>query len=175
PKFDAPVLSVITTYRGASAEEIESSITKHLEDAVSSLEGIDKITASSMEGAPLVIIQFLNGTDINNAQIDAQRKIAQIMSILPTDVDDPVINKFSTDDMPVLTLGATSNINAKDFYDILDEKIKPQLATVKGVGRVDIIGGTTRQILVNVNKEKAEFYGLTVAQVGAFVNAASLS
>lgn len=175
PKFDAPVLSVITTYRGASAEEIESSITKHLEDAVSSLEGIDKITASSMEGASLVIIQFLNGTDINNAQIDAQRKIAQIMSILPTDVDDPVINKFSTDDMPVLTLGTTSNINAKDFYDILDEKIKPQLATVKGVGRVDIIGGTTRQILVNVNKEKAEFYGLTVAQVGAFVNAASLS
>lgn len=175
PKFDAPVLSVITTYRGASAEEIESSITKHLEDAVSSLEGIDKITASSMEGASLVVIQFVNGTDINNAQIDAQRKIAQIQAMLPTGMDDPIINKFSTDDIPVLTLGTTSNLSDKEFYDILDDQIKPQLATIKGVGRVDLIGGTTRQIHVNVNKEKAEFYGLTVAQVGAFVNAASLS
>lgn len=175
PKFDAPVLSVITTYRGASAEEIESSITKHLEDAVSSLEGIDKITASSMEGASLVIIQFVNGTDINNAQIDAQRKIAQIQAMLPTGMDDPIINKFSTDDIPVLTLGTTSNLSDKEFYDVLEDQIKPQLATIKGVGRVDLIGGTTRQIHVNVNKEKAEFYGLTVAQVGAFVNAASLS
>lgn len=175
PKFDAPVLSIITTYRGASAEEIESTITKEIEDAVSSIEGIDKLNASSMEGASLVIVQFLNGTDINNAQIDAQRKIAQIMSTLPKDVNDPIINKFSTDDMPVLTLGASASVDDKTFYDILDLQIKPQLATIKGVGRVDLIGGNSRQIMVNVNKDKAEFYGLTVAQVGAFVNAASLS
>lgn len=175
PKFDAPVISVITTYRGASADEIENSITKHIEDAVSSLEGIDKITSSSMEGASMVSVEFVNGTDINNAQIDAQRKISQARALLPTDIDDPIVNKFSTDDIPVLTLGATSNLNDKDFFDILDEQIKPQLATIKGVGRVDLVGGTTRQIHVNVNKEKAEFYGLTVAQIGAIINASSLS
>lgn len=175
PKFDAPVVSIITTYRGASADEIESSITKEIEDAVSSLEGIDQITASSMEGASMVIIQFVNGTDINNAQIEAQRKISQIMSKLPKDINDPIINKFSTDDFPVLTLGATSDLDERSFYDLLNEQIKPQLATIKGVGRVTLIGGMTRQIQVNVNKEKAEFYGLTVAQIGALVNAASLS
>lgn len=175
PKFDAPVISIITTYRGAAADEIESSITKEIEDAVSSLEGIDQITASSMEGASMVIIQFVNGTDINNAQIEAQRKISQIMSKLPKDINDPIINKFSTDDFPVLTLGATSDLDERSFYDLLNEQIKPQLATIKGVGRVTLIGGMTRQIQVNVNKEKAEFYGLTVAQIGALVNAASLS
>lgn len=175
PKFDAPVISIITTYRGAAADEIESSITKEIEDAVSSLEGIDQITASSMEGASMVIIQFVNGTDINHAQIEAQRKISQIISKLPKDINDPIINKFSTDDFPVLTLGATSDLDERSFYDLLNEQIKPQLATIKGVGRVTLVGGMTRQIQVNVNKEKAEFYGLTIAQIGALVNAASLS
>jgi len=175
PKFDAPIISVITSYRGASAEEIESTVTKKIEDAVSSLEGIDKINSSSMEGASTVVIQLTNGTDVNKAQNDAQRKVDQIISQLPKDIDQPIVNKFSSDDIPVLRMGITANTSPTELYDLIDLQIKPQLSNIQGVGQVTIIGGNERQIKVNVNKEKMESYGLSIAQVANFVTAASLS
>lgn len=175
PKFDANVITVITTYRGASAEEIENTITKKIEDAVSSMEGIDKLNSSSMEGASIITIQLTDGTDVNDAQIDAQRKINAILSQLPSDVDNPIINKFSSDDIPVLRMGITANVDDKTLFDILDQQVKPQLANIKGVGDVSIIGGTERQIIINVNKEKAESYGLSTAMISQFVSASSLS
>src|SRR5690554_2929410 len=135
PKFDAPVVSVITTYRGASAEEIENTVTKEIEDAISSLEGIDKINSSSMEGASMVIVQLVNGIDVDKAQNDAQRKVNQIMALLPPEVDDPIVNKFSTDDIPVLRMGVTAQIDNKALYDLLDLQIKPQLSNIPGVGQ----------------------------------------
>lgn len=175
PKFDAPVVSIITTYRGASAEEIENTVTKEIEDAISSLEGIDKINSSSMEGASMVIVQLVNGIDVDKAQNDAQRKVNQIMALLPPEVDDPIVNKFSTDDIPVLRMGVTAQIDNKALYDLLDLQIKPQLSNIPGVGQVDIIGGNERQLRVNVDKGRLESYGLSIAQVVNYVGAASLS
>lgn len=175
PKFDAPVVSVITTYRGASAEEIENTVTKEIEDAISSIEGVDKIIASSMEGLSFVVVQLKNGIDVDKAQNDAQRKVNQILIKLPSDVDDPIVNKFSTDDMPVIRMGVTANIDAKELYDIIDLQIKPQLSNIEGVGQVNIIGGNERQLRVNLNKNKLESYGLNVAQVSNYISASSLS
>lgn len=175
PKFDAPVISIITTYRGASADEIENTVTKEIEDAVSSLEGIDKINSSSMEGASMVIIQLLNGVDVNKAQNDAQRKVNQIESVLPQDVDAPIVNKFSSDDIPVIRMGVTANIDQKALYDLIDLQIKPRLSNIPGVGQVNLVGGNERQIRVNVNKNKLESYGLSIAQVASYVTASSLS
>lgn len=175
PKFDAPVVSVITTYRGASAEEIEGTVTKKIEDAVSSLEGIDKINSTSMEGASMVVIQLLNGIDVNKAQNDAQRKVDMIRALLPKDIDDPIVNKFSSDDIPVLRMGVTASTDDKTLYDLIDQQIKPQLSNIPGVGQVNLVGGNERQLRVNLNQGKLESYGLTVAQVAAIVNASSLS
>lgn len=175
PKFDAPIVSVITTYRGASAEEIESTVTKKIEDAISSLEGIDKINSSSMEGASMVIIQLLNGVDVNKAQNDAQRKVDMIRATLPKELDDPIVNKFSSDDIPVLRMGVTANADDKTLYDLIDQQIKPQLSNIPGVGQVNLIGGNERQLRVNLNKNKLESYGLSVSQVANVVNMASLS
>ncbi len=175
PKFDAPVISVITSYRGASAEEIENTVTKHVEDALSSLEGLDKINSTSMEGASMVIVQLHNGVDVNKAQNDAQRKVDQSKYLMPTAIDDPIVNKFSSDDIPVLRMGVTASADPKTLYDLIDLQIKPQLANIQGVGQVNLIGGNERQLKVNLNKNRLESYGLTVAQVAAFVNAASLS
>lgn len=175
PKFDANVVSIITTYRGASAEEIENTVTKNIEDAISSLEGIDKITSNSMEGASIVTVQLLNGIDVNKSQNDAQRKVNQIKTLLPTDVEDPIVNKFSSDDIPVLRMGVTADLDNKQLFDVLDLQVKPQLANIKGVGQVNLIGGNKRQIIVNVNKDKLEAYGLSIAQVTSFVNASSIS
>ncbi|HEY0298326.1 MAG TPA: efflux RND transporter permease subunit, partial [Arachidicoccus sp.] len=175
PKFNANVISVNTTYRGASADEIENNVTKKIEDAVSSLEGIDQITSSSMEGASIITIRLLNGVDVDKAISDAQRKVDGITSQLPTNVDKPILNKFSSDDIPILTMSITSTNDARSLYDIIDQQIKPQIANVPGVGQVTVIGGTERQILVNVNQDKLKSYGMSIGQLAQIVTASSLS
>lgn len=175
PKMDFPMITIVTSYRGASAQEIENNVTKKIEDAVSSLEGIKLISSKSMEGASMVMIQFNNGTDVNQIQTDAQRKLNQAMPTLPKDVDAPVINKFSSDDFPVLQMSVMANEDEKELYDLVDEQIKPQLANIKGVGQVNLVGGNERQIQVNVNRDKLDYYGLTIGEVNNIITAASLS
>ncbi len=175
PKFDANVVTVITAYRGASADEIENVVTKKIEDAVSSLEGLDRITSSSQEGASIVTMTLKDGVDVNRALNEAQRKVNQIMATLPQDVTNPVVNKFSTDDMPVLRMSVTAKASPAELYDIVNDQVSPQLANVPGVGQVSLVGGTKREIKVNMNKDKLAAYNLTVSQVATIVNAASLS
>lgn len=175
PKFDANVVTIITTYRGASADEIENTVTKEIEEAVSSVEGIDRISASSMENASIITIELLNGVDVNKALADVQRKVDQAGSDLPDEADKPVINKFSSDEIPVLRMGLTANMGAKELYDLIDLQIKPQIANVKGVGQVSLIGASERQIRVRLDKDKLEAYRLSISQVAQLVNAAGLS
>jgi len=175
PKFDANVVTVITTYRGASAEEIENSVTKNIEEALSSVEGIDKITASSQEGASVVILQLLNGINVDKAQNDAQRKVDQISLLLPKNADRSIVNKFSTSDIPVLRVGVTSNTDERTLYDIIDQQVKPQIANVQGVGQVNLIGGNERQILINANRDKLQAYGMSISELATVVTGASLS
>lgn len=175
PKFDANVITVITTYRGASAEEIENSVTKNIEDALSSVEGIDKVTASSQEGTSVVILQLLNGINVDKAQNDAQRKVDQISKILPQNADRSIVNKFSTSDIPVLRLGVTAVTDDRTLYDIIDQQVKPQIANVEGVGQVNLIGGNERQIIINANRDKLQAYGMTISELAQVVTGASLS
>lgn len=175
PKFEANVISVSTVYRGASADEVETNVTKRIEDALSSLEGLDRINSTSQESASIVIVQLKNGIDVNQAQQDAQRKIDQIINQLPDDVDKPTINKFSTDELPVLRMGVTANLSPTGLYDLMDDKLKPQLANVAGVGQINIIGGSEREIQVNVDQEKLRAYGLSIGQVAQAINAANTS
>ncbi len=175
PKFDANVVMVLTTYRGASAEEIENSVTRNIEDAVSALEGVDRIMSSSREGVSNVIIQLKEGADVNYALNDAQRKVNQVASLLPTGIDQPILSKFSSDDIPVLRLATTAKLSPAALYDLMDKQIKPQISNIEGVGQVTLIGGNERQINVNVDKDKLEAYGLTITQVSQIINASSLS
>jgi len=175
PKFEANVISVLTTYRGASADEVETNVTKRIEDALSSLEGLDRMTSTSQEGASSVIIQLKNGVSTTLAQQDAQRKIEQILNLLPDEADRPILNKFSTDELPVLRMGVTAAMTPTALYDLIDNDIKPQLSNVSGVGQVNIIGGNEREIQVNVNSEKLRGYGVSVGQVAQAINAANAS
>jgi len=175
PKFDANVVTVITSYRGASAEEIENVVTRKIEDAVSSLEGVDRITSTSQEGASIVTITLKDGVDVNKALNDAQRKVNQILAVLPQDIDNPVVNKFSTDDIPVLRMSVTANASPAELYDIMDNQVSPQLANMEGVGQVSLVGGNKREIKVNMNKDKLAAYNMTVSQIANIVSAASLS
>ena len=175
PKFEANVVSVMTTYRGASADEVETNVTKHIEDAVSAIEGLDQINSTSQEGVSSVIIQLKQGISVDLAQQEAQRKVEQVISLLPDDADRPVINKFSTDEIPVLRMGVTANLSPSELFDLIDDKLKPQLSNVSGVGQVTIIGGIERQIQVNISQDKLKAYHLSISQVSAAINNANTS
>ncbi|MGA0559615.1 efflux RND transporter permease subunit [Larkinella sp. VNQ87] len=175
PKFEANVISVATTYRGASADEVETNVTKRIEDALSSLEGLDRMTSTSQEGASIVVVQLKNGVSTTLAQQDAQRKVEQIINLLPDEADRPIINKFSTDEIPVLRMGVTADLSPTELYDLIDDNIKPQLSNVSGVGQVNVIGGNEREIQVNVDQEKLRAYGLSITQVSQAIAAANTS
>ncbi len=165
PKFSPPVLLVTTIYPGASPGEVETSVTKEIEAAVSSMEKIKKLEAKSFEGVSIVTITFSDNADIDYALNDAQRKINAVLKDLPDDVPTPSLLKLSLDDLPIMTLSATSNLSDADFYDIIDNRIAPQLSRVDGVARIDIIGGREREIKVDVDPNKLEGFGISLMQV----------
>ena len=165
PKFDINTITISTIYPGASPSEVENSVTKKIEDAISSLENVKKVESKSFESLSLVTVTLNAGADTNYAINDAQRKINAIAADLPTDAKPPSLLKFSLSDLPIITAGATSTLNQKDFYDLLDKKIEPVLSRIKGVAQVKLIGGQEREIKVNLDPAKIEGYGLSVPEV----------
>lgn len=165
PKFSPAVVSVTTVYPGASPSEVENTISKKIEDAVSSMENIKKIDTKSYESVSIVVITLNNGTDVDNALNDAQRKVNAILKDLPEGTDPPSLNKFSLDDLPVMTLAGSSNIDAVTFYDLMDKRIAPVLSRVDGVAKVDLIGGQEREIQVSIDAKKLEASRLSLMQV----------
>lgn len=165
PKFSPSVVSVTTIYPGASPSEVENTVSRTIEDAVSSMENIKKIETKSYESLSLVTITLKSGADVDYALNDAQRKVNAILKELPDDVDPPSLNKFSLDDLPVVTLSATGKLDEAAFYDLMDKRISPVISRVQGVAQVNLIGGQEREIQVSLNAAKLEAYGLSVLQV----------
>jgi len=165
PKIEVPTVSVTTVYPGAAAAEVETSVTKKLEDAFSSIEGLDKITSTSQEGISSVVIALKTGTDIDQAERDIQRKADQAQNELPDDIDKPIVNKINLEEAPVIKAGVTSTKSPRDLYDFVDKQLLPILQNVQGVGQVNIIGGDEREIQVNIDQDKLKVYGLGIGQV----------
>jgi len=174
PKFEVNVISVQTVYPGAAPSEVENSVTKKIEDAVSSLESVKKIESKSMESVSIVMITLNNDADVNFLLTDAQRKINAVINDLPEDAKTPSLNKFSLDDVPIINLSVTSKLSEKELYDLLDQKIQPVFARINGVAKVDMVGGEEREIQVSVDPEKARGYGLTINQVQQMVAASNM-
>lgn len=165
PSVTLDVVSIGTLYPGAGANEVENTVTKIIEDAVSSLEGIDNITSISMENFSTVTIQLKAGTDLDKALQNAQREINAIRSELPESVKDPSVSNFSLADIPIITIGAVANMEETAFYDLVNNEIKPALERIQGVGRITLIGGQEREIQVNINEERINAYGLSILDV----------
>ena len=165
PKFDVNVITVQTVYPGAAPNEVETSVSKVIEDAVSSLENVKKIETKSFESVSVVMITLNTGADVNFLLTDAQRKINAVINDLPEDAETPSLSKFSLDDVAIMNLSVTSNLTEKELYDLLDQKIQPVFARITGVAKVDLVGGEEREIQVSVNPEKLAGYGLTISQV----------
>jgi HAE1 family hydrophobic/amphiphilic exporter-1 len=174
PKFDVNVITVQTVYPGAAPSEVETSVSKVIEDAVSSLENVKKIETKSMESVSVVMITLNTGADVNFLLTDAQRKINAVINDLPEDAKTPSLSKFSLDDVAIMNLSVTSSLSEKELYDLLDQKIQPVFARILGVAKVDLTGGEEREIQVSANPEKLEGYGLTISDVQKIIASSNL-
>ncbi len=174
PKFTSPVVTIATVYPGASPKEVESTITKKIEDAIASMEKIKKIISKSSESLSTVTVELNNDANVDIALQDAQRKVNAILSDLPSDAKAPSLNKFSLDDLPIMTLSATAKMDSKQFYDLIDKKLQPLLSRLPGVAQISLIGGQEREIQVNIDPKKLEGYKLSILQVRQTITNANL-
>ena len=174
PKINVPVVTVVTVYPGASPAEVENSVTRPIEDAVSGVDKIASVRSTSYEGQSVVVVEFEPSADINLAMQDAQRKVNSVILELPQDARTPVLQKVSLDETPVISAGVTSRMPPREFYQFLEEQIKPAFSALNGVGQVNLIGGIQREIRINLDAEKINAYGLSIAQVAQRVNASNL-
>ncbi len=174
PKFEVNVVTVSTIYPGASPGEVENTVTKKIEDAVSTLENVKKIESKSYESLSVVLITLTADADADYSLNDAQRKINAVLKDLPDDVDPPSLSKFSLSDLPIMTIGATADMEEVEFYDLLDKKIQPILSRVQGVAQVSLVGGQEREIQVSLDAAKLKGFGLSVPQIQQAVLSSNL-
>jgi HAE1 family hydrophobic/amphiphilic exporter-1 len=174
PSVDVPINVVMTIYPGAAPSEVESSVTKKVEEAVSALEGIDKINSYSFEGVSMVMVQYKDDIDANVALQECERKVNAIKENLPENTKDPRFMKFDMNMFPIMSIAANSNIPETEFYDIIDKEVKAKLSQIKGAAQVDIIGGNQREIEIKANAQKLQQYGISLLQLKQIVEASNV-
>jgi HAE1 family hydrophobic/amphiphilic exporter-1 len=174
PKISAPIITITTIYPGASPKEVETGVTKVIEDAVSGMDKVSEVRSTSQEGISFVIVELLQSANTDFALQDAQRKVNQVQTTLPDGIKTPTISKIALDEVPVLRMGVSANMDSKTFYQFIKDKIQPQLSRVPGVGQIALVGGEEREIKVNLDLQKLRAYNLSIMQVTQAIKAANL-
>lgn len=170
PDFNQPVVVIRTVYPGAEPNEVETSVSRKIEDALSNLEGVDYLLTKSLPNASIIIANLKYGTDLDKTMQDAQRYIDNIRKDLPADIQNPVMSKVSPNDLPIMSVSATSNLQPTEFYQRMKDDYLPQIQQLKGVAEITILGGEEREIQIKVDKEKLKFYKISLVQVVEAVN-----
>ncbi|MBL8220471.1 MAG: efflux RND transporter permease subunit, partial [Bryobacterales bacterium] len=165
PKVEFPIITITTTLRGASPEEVESQISKRIEEAVNTVSGIDDLRSTSAEGVSLVSIQFVLEKDAEEAAQEVRDKINRIVGQLPADADPPVVEKLATDASPILTVVVSSSRQLRETTKLADDRIKKNIESITGVGQVRFVGERQRQIQVVLDGQKLYAYNLNIDQV----------
>jgi hydrophobic/amphiphilic exporter-1 (mainly G- bacteria), HAE1 family len=174
PKFSPPILTITTIYPGASPQEVETGVTKVIEDAVAGMDKVSDLRSTSIEGMSIIVIELLQSAKTDISLQDAQRKINEISNKLPTDAKLPIVSKFALDEIPILRMGVSANMNSRELYQFAKDKLQPQLSRVPGVGQIVLIGGEEREIKVNLDLQKLKSYGLSIMQVTQAIKSANL-
>ncbi|OOM75605.1 multidrug resistance protein MdtB [Clostridium puniceum] len=165
PDADMPYVSVVVTQQGATPQELETKVTKKVEDAVQKISGVDTITSTVTEGVSQTTIGFELSKDSDVAAQEVRDKVSSIRGELPTDANDPVISKFDMSASSIVSIAVYGLDDNQELSDIVDETIKPKLYTVSGIGSVDVSGQDTREIHIKLDNNKLLQYGLTSSQV----------
>jgi len=175
PKIETNTIMVITTYDGASASDVETNITRPLENTLNTVSNLKNIKSTSRENRSVITLEFDYGEDINVLTNDVRDKLNMVKSFLPTGVKEPIIFKFSTDMIPVIMISATADKSLPALYKILDDKVANPLARIDGVGSVSISGAPEREIQVYIDPMKLEAYNLTIESISQFIRMENLN
>ena len=170
PEIETNSIMVMTTYPGASAEDIETNITRPLENTLNGVSDLKHISSKSREGISIVTMQFEYGIDIDVATNDVRDKLDRVTT-LPDGAQTPILFKFGTDDIPILVLSVTAKESMSGLYKILDDNLATPLARVSGVGKVSISGLPKREVQVLCDPYKMEAFGITIEAIGQVISA----
>jgi HAE1 family hydrophobic/amphiphilic exporter-1 len=168
PDITLPIVAVTVANPGVGPEEMESQVTKPIEDVLSTLNGLDKLYSTSSEGISVIVAQFVLEKDAQQAASDVREKVATIRNTLPREIIEPIIDKFDPSAVPVVSFGIQSKGNTMSLPQLrtyIEDKIQPLIQQVDGVGAVNIIGGLEREIQVEVDLNKMNALGISIAQV----------
>ncbi len=174
PDFNQPVVVIKTLYPGAEPQEVETSVSRKIEDALSNLEGVDYLETKSMPNASVIIANLKYGTNVDKAMQDAQRYIDNIKKDLPADIQSPVMSKVSPNDLPIISISATSKLSETEFFQKMEDDFLPQIQQLKGVAEITLLGGEEREFQVKVNQDKLVYYKISLSQVVDAINRSGL-
>ena len=171
PDFESNTIMVMSSYPGASAEDVENNLTKVLENSLNGVSDLKDITSNSRENIAVLTLEFEYGTDIDEATNDVRDKLDMVSQRLPDGASAPFLFKFSADDMPIMILSATADQSVSALDKILDDRVATPLARVSGVGTVSVSGAPKREIQVYCDPSKLEAYNLSVAAISQIIAA----
>lgn len=174
PKIDLPIAVVTTTYEGAAPQEVEKLVSKPIESALSTVQGIDTIQTQSQANSSLVVMMFENGTDLDNALLNVREKIDQIKGMLPEDAGEPGVLRFDPQQMPVIYTGLTGK-SPEELQLVAENQVVPLFERQSGVGSVMLEGGKVREVQVEVDQTLLSKYGLTPGLLIQAINSANQS
>jgi len=171
PNIDIPTIFISTNYSGAGPREVETAVSKPLEEEISTISGIKKLTSRSLQGTSQVIITFYQGTDMKYAEQQVRDKINQAKPKLPIDIKEPIIRKIDPSDQPIMTIAISANLNEGDLFDLADNYVRPRLEQVNNVGLVEILGSRKREIQVLLDQKILKDRQITYGQVRSQIDA----
>lgn len=175
PDMNIPVISIITSYSGAGPHEIETRITEVIEERVATVQNVDKVTSSSMEGVSMITVRFNWDTDLSEAANDIRERIDLIRKYLPDGAENPMILKFDMSAIPVMVLCVTADESWEKLDRIVDKKITDALKRLPGVATAVSQGGLRRTVRVKLNRERLKATGLTGQQIVQVLHSQNLS
>ncbi|MFO7886975.1 MAG: efflux RND transporter permease subunit [Eubacteriales bacterium] len=166
PDTNAPTATVVSVYPGASAMDVSTDVSEPMEDAFAKLEGITNIKITNQDNISTIRLTFDYSTDIDQAAIDIQNTISRIKESLPDNLNEPQIMKFSTSDQPIMTLGLKSDsLSMADLRNVTEDRLIYELQLIEGIASVDIFGGYSREIKIDLNENKMKAYNLNLEQI----------
>ncbi|MFC2120930.1 efflux RND transporter permease subunit [Bacteroidota bacterium] len=171
PEVEFPAVSVITTYPGANAQDIETNVTKTIEDALNSVDNLKEITSRSLDNTSIIMLEFEFETNLDEASNDIRSSLSFVEGFLPEDCEDPLIFKFNSAMMPILFYAITAEESYDGIQKLLDERLINPLNRIEGIGSVGLAGLPTREISVEVDPLKLEAYNISLEQIGQIIQA----
>jgi len=175
PEIEFPIISVFTSYPGTNAADIETNISRPLEDGLTTVSNLKQIYSQSRDNISLVMLEFEYGTDLDGAANDIRDALSLVKSALPDEAAEPVIIKFSTSMMPILVYAITANESYEGIEKLLEEKIVNHLNRIEGIGSIYLIGTPTREIGIDIDPVRLEAYNISVEMIGSILQAENLN